>query len=92
MQEFAVKAALEGDYEATYHACLLDPLTAAVLAPHEIRNMVDEMFEAQAQWLPQFRGKRNLSPTAAICRIKSGDKILKRGQRISAKVGHYDKV
>ena len=54
VQELAVKAALEGDREAAYHAMLADPLTGAVLAPHEIRNMTDEMFEAQAEWLPQF--------------------------------------
>jgi alpha-galactosidase len=54
VQELAVKAALHGDREAAFHACLVDPLTAAALAPFEIRKMVEMMFEAQAQWLPQF--------------------------------------
>ena len=54
VQELAVRAALDGDPEAAFHAVLLDPLTSAMLAPHEIRAMVDEMFEAQREWLPQF--------------------------------------
>jgi alpha-galactosidase len=31
-----------------------DPLTAAVLSLEEIKQMVDEMFAAEARWLPQF--------------------------------------
>jgi alpha-galactosidase len=68
-QTLAVKAALEGDFEAAYHAALLDPLTSAVLAPHEIRNMIDEMFEAEMKWLPQFQGKTNNTPGHTIARL-----------------------
>ncbi len=53
-QALAVKAALEGDRDALYQAIMLDPLTGAVLSLREIRDMVDEMLEAQMQWLPQF--------------------------------------
>jgi alpha-galactosidase len=35
----------------------MDPLTGAVLTLAEIRDMVIEMFEAESQWLPQFKGK-----------------------------------
>lgn len=52
--ELAVKAALEADRELAYQAVLFDPLTAAVLTPEEIRKMVNEMFEAEREWLPQF--------------------------------------
>lgn len=90
MQGLAVTAGLEGDREAVFHACLLDPLTAAVLAPHEIRNMVDEMLEAQKQWLPQFKGKKNTAPGATIGRIKTGAKSLKKGTQVKRKIGHYD--
>ena len=31
-----------------------DPLTAAVLSLEEIQQMVDEMFAAEARWLPRF--------------------------------------
>jgi alpha-galactosidase len=54
VQELTVKAALTGDKEAVYHAILLDPLTAAVLTMDEIHSLVDEMFEAEAAYLPQF--------------------------------------
>jgi len=55
----AQKAAVEGqlmlDKEKIYHAVLLDPNTASVCSPKEVRDMVDEMFEAEKQWLPQFK-------------------------------------
>jgi len=54
VQELAVEAALTGDREAAFQAVALDPLTSAVCSLKEIRAMVDEMFEAEAQWLPQF--------------------------------------
>jgi alpha-galactosidase len=58
VQELTVEAALTGDAEAVHHAVMLDPLTAAVCTLPEIRSMVDEMLDAQAQWLPQFTGIR----------------------------------
>jgi len=53
-QTLAVQAALEGDRDKAYYAVLLDPLTAALLTPSEIRAMFDELFEANRQWMPQF--------------------------------------
>ncbi|HEY3396632.1 MAG TPA: alpha-galactosidase [Armatimonadota bacterium] len=50
----AVQAALTGDRELAYHAVLTDPLTAAMLAPGEIRAMFDELFAANRQWMPEF--------------------------------------
>jgi alpha-galactosidase len=54
VQEMAVKAALSGDRRLAFHAVVADPLTAAVLSLEEIQQMVDEMFAAEARWLPQF--------------------------------------
>jgi len=54
VQKAAVEGALTLDREKIYHAVLLDPNTASVCSPTEIRDMVDEMFEAEAKWLPQF--------------------------------------
>ena len=82
VQELAVEAALNGDLEAAYHACLMDPLTAAVLAPHEIRNLVDEMFEAQMQWLPQFQGKTNDAPGATVDRLETGATEARAGDDV----------
>jgi alpha-galactosidase len=55
VQELTVEAALSGNFEAVHHAVMLDALIAAVCTLSQIRSMVDEMMEAQAQWLPQFR-------------------------------------
>jgi alpha-galactosidase len=55
VQELIVEAALTGDTEAVHHAVMLDPLTAAVCTLPQIRDMVNEMLEAQGRWLPQFQ-------------------------------------
>jgi alpha-galactosidase len=51
VQELAVEAALTGNREHVYHAVALDPLTSAILTLEQIRAMVDEMIEAEAEWL-----------------------------------------
>ncbi|MCG8453773.1 MAG: alpha-galactosidase [Spirochaetales bacterium] len=53
--ELAVKAIMEKDKEAAIHALMLDPLSAAVCSPAEIRSLFEEMWEAQAQDLEYFR-------------------------------------
>jgi alpha-galactosidase len=55
VQELAVEASLTGNKEAVHHAVMMDPLTSAVCTLPQIHAMVDEMFEAQARWLPQFQ-------------------------------------
>lgn len=55
VQELAVHGALHGDREAVHHAVMLDPLTAAACTLPQIHMLVDEMFDAQAAWLPQFQ-------------------------------------
>jgi alpha-galactosidase len=54
VQELAVEAALSGNREHVYHAIMLDPLTATVLTLPQIRSMVDDLFAAEAAWLPAF--------------------------------------
>lgn len=50
-EELAVKGALEGDRRKIYHACLFDPLTSAVLSMDETEQMVNEMFEANKEYI-----------------------------------------
>jgi len=52
--ELAVKAALELDRRAAEQAVALDPLTAAVCTLDQVHDMVDELFVALAEYLPQF--------------------------------------
>jgi alpha-galactosidase len=54
VQELAVAAALTGDRRHVYHAVMLDPLTGALLELRQIRAMVDDLFAAEASWLPNF--------------------------------------
>ena len=53
-EEMAVEAALTGNRDGVFHACAFDPLTAATLSLAEIRAMVDEMLEANREYLPTF--------------------------------------
>ena len=46
---------MEGDCWKIFHSILLDPLTSAVLSMEEIRSMVQEMFDANRDYLGYFR-------------------------------------
>ena len=51
LQELVVKGFVERDRESIYRAIQLDPLTTTILALPEIRRMVDEMFEADREYI-----------------------------------------
>jgi alpha-galactosidase len=55
VEEMAVEAALTGDARMVYHAICYDPLTAAVLSLAEIKTMVNEMFQQNRDYLPNFK-------------------------------------
>jgi len=52
--DLVATAVLEQDREAAVHALMIDPLTAAVCSLAEIRQMFDEMAEAERDYLPEF--------------------------------------
>ena len=52
VQRLAVKAALKGDRDALRRAIKLDPLTAAACTLDEIDDMVTDLLEANAEYLP----------------------------------------
>jgi alpha-galactosidase len=56
VHELMVRAVLERDREAACLALLLDPLTAAVCSPAEIRQLFDELWEAERADLGAFEG------------------------------------
>ncbi|MCS7241776.1 alpha-glucosidase/alpha-galactosidase [Candidatus Caldatribacterium sp.] len=53
VQELAVEGILQGKKEYIYEAVALDPLVASVLTLDDIRRMVDEMFVAEREYLPE---------------------------------------
>jgi alpha-galactosidase len=53
--DLAATACIERSKEAAAHALMLDPLTAALLTPREIRQMTHEMFEAEKAFLPGYK-------------------------------------
>lgn len=57
VHELAVRAVLERDRESAFHACALDPLTAAVVPLDKLRAMFDELWEAEKDLLTWFDSK-----------------------------------
>jgi alpha-galactosidase len=55
IEEMAVEGAFTGDPRLVFHAIANDPLTAAVLSLAEIAQMVNQMFEHNKTYLPQFK-------------------------------------
>jgi alpha-galactosidase/6-phospho-beta-glucosidase family protein len=47
-------ASISDRREHIYHAVILDPLISALLILDQRGVMVDEMIDAEAQWLPAF--------------------------------------
>jgi alpha-galactosidase len=54
VNKLAAEACVEGNREKALHALLLDPLTAAVCSPAEIKEMFDRMFKAERRFLKGF--------------------------------------
>lgn len=55
IEELAIQGALTGDPVAIYRAIAHDPLTMAVLSLAEIRQMTNDMFEQNKEYLPEFK-------------------------------------
>jgi alpha-galactosidase len=55
-QALTVKAALDEDREAIYHAVLQDPIVQARLTLDEAWRLTDELIAAEAEWLPAWLG------------------------------------
>jgi len=55
LQELGVLATVNKDKDLAFQAILLDPLTSAILTIDETRKMVNEMFQAEAPYLQDFK-------------------------------------
>ena len=53
--DLAAKACIEKSKDAAVHALLLDPLSAAVCTPKQIKAMTHEIFDAEAEYLPGYK-------------------------------------
>lgn len=51
--ELAVRAVVDGSRDHVYHAALLDPNTAATLTTEQIVSLVDELFDAHGDLIPE---------------------------------------
>jgi alpha-galactosidase len=55
-QGLTVKAVLEEDRDAIYHAVMQDPIVQARLTLDETWRMTDDLIAAEAEWLPDWLG------------------------------------
>jgi alpha-galactosidase len=55
MFDLGAQAAIERSKEMAIHALMLDPLTAAVCTPSQIREMTLELFKAEKAFLPGYK-------------------------------------
>ena len=55
MFDLGATAAIERSKEAAIHALMLDPLTAAMCSPAEIKEMTLELFAAEKAFLPKYK-------------------------------------
>ncbi len=55
IEEMTVEGALTGNPRLVFQAIANDPLTSAVLSLAEIKQMVNQMFEQNKAYLPQFK-------------------------------------
>jgi alpha-galactosidase len=53
--DLGAKAAIERSKDAAIHALMLDPLSAAVCSPAEIKKMTLELFKAEKAFLPKYK-------------------------------------
>jgi len=54
LEELAINAAIEGDTRKVFYSILFDPLTSSVLSMSEIKEMTDEMFRQNIDYLHYF--------------------------------------
>jgi len=54
VHELAVRAVLDRDKEAAFHACALDPLAASLVSLPKMREMFEELWEAEGDLLLHF--------------------------------------
>lgn len=57
-QALTVEAALTRSRKAARQAIAVDPLTASLLSPGRMREMADELLQAQRDWLPELQPAR----------------------------------
>ena len=56
MQGLTVRAAIEHDRDAVYHAVMTDPIVQSHLTLDDTWRLTDAMIEAEAEWLPAWLG------------------------------------
>ena len=65
--ELAVMGSLQGNRTHVERAIALDPLTGTVCTLDQVHDMVNDLFEGLAEYLPQFRKSSSVSQADICC-------------------------
>ena len=66
--ELVVQGCMDKDREAIILGMMVDPLSAAVCSPGEIRAMAEELFAAEKKYIPRWVGKKKTAGKVAFKR------------------------
>ncbi len=65
--ELVVEGVMNQSRESVIHAMMLDPLSAAVCSPGEVRKMAEELFRAEKAYVPEWlQGKKGKDADAQV--------------------------
>lgn len=77
--ELTAQGVLNQDREAIIHAMMLDPLSAAVCCPEQIREMAEALFKAEKNYIPAWCNKTTKKAVAKTKKKKKTTKKIKDG-------------
>lgn len=81
--DLTAQGVIEQNREAIVHAMMLDPLTAAVCSPQEVRDMAGELFAAEAKYIPKWCQEKK-KPKKSVGKKRKTSKVTSGAEEVSA--------
>ncbi|NQU43483.1 alpha-glucosidase/alpha-galactosidase [bacterium] len=82
--ELTSQGILNHDRESIVHAMMLDPLSAAICTPEEIRNMAEDLFRAEKKFIPDWCIARRSVARKKPKRPQKARKIVDGAEQVSS--------
>ncbi|MEI6168838.1 MAG: alpha-glucosidase/alpha-galactosidase [bacterium] len=85
--ELAVDGILNHNRESVIQAMMVDPLSAAVCSPQEVRQMADELFRAEKAYIPEWLQVKKVKNTDAVVAQQVRKQVAALSKKASVKTG-----
>ena len=85
--ELAVDGILNHNRESVIQAMMVDPLSAAVCSPQEVRQMADELFRAEKAYIPEWLQSKKVKNTDAVVAQQVRKQVAALSKKASVKAG-----